>query len=130
MQNSGPDGGHTKSLLQSPSDPFPGATEQPGDILVSVDYQNGGVNPVASVRVWIDPLNVDGMGHDTAWANLQSNKPFSFTGVFDSGTGAAPYGYAEIRPNSSSSTCLLWSVENTTSVVGDRKSTRLNSSHT
>ncbi|MFN5223826.1 MAG: HYR domain-containing protein, partial [Bacteroidota bacterium] len=126
ISNTGPNGGHTAGFLAPPGDPFypAGATTAPGDLLVSVDYTNGGQNPQASVRVWIDPNNVDGQGRDTAWANLQAARPFTFTGVFDSGTGAAPYGYAEIRPNTiSSGTCasggaFLYSVVNTTNVVG------------
>ncbi|MFN9596118.1 MAG: HYR domain-containing protein, partial [Bacteroidota bacterium] len=126
LTNTGPNGGHTAGRLAYPGyidangNPIDsGATVAPGDLLVSIDYSNGGQNPLASVRIWIDPNNVDGQGRDTVWANNNPARPFTFTGVFDSGTDAQTYGYAEIRPNVVSTTnCLFISVVNTSSTLG------------
>jgi hypothetical protein len=115
LTNTGPDGGHTAGLFNTAD----GSVAAPGDVLVAVDYANGGTNPQASVRIWIDPNNVDGAGMDTATLNTMPNRPFEFTGVFDGGTGSGTYGYAEIRPLSGSTAdCLFWSVTNDQDELG------------
>ncbi|MFB3388927.1 hypothetical protein Q7C23_15850, partial [Flavobacterium sp. LAR06] len=62
----------------------------PGDIVVAIDFENGGTKPIASVRVWISNA-------DRAAFNSKPNRPFDLTGVYDQGNGAPPYGYAEIN---------------------------------
>ncbi|SMO36420.1 hypothetical protein SAMN06265220_101314, partial [Flavobacterium nitrogenifigens] len=62
----------------------------PGDVLVAIDFENGGTKPLGSVRVWMSSA-------DIANFNSRPNRPFDLTGVFDQGNGAPPYGYAEIK---------------------------------
>jgi len=118
LTNTGPNGGHTTTKF------VPGgfSLQQPGDVLVSIDYGNGGTNPCASVRVWVNPNNVDGNGMDTATYNALpvATRIYTFTGVFDGASSAAPFGYAEIRPKTgfSPSSCLFISVTNTASPLG------------
>src|SRR6185436_13340205 len=87
--NGGPDSGHTAGVFwYNSGNAFQpdGSVKAPGDVIIAVDYVSGGQNPEASVRVWVNPNDVDGNGHDTAWLNQQVARPFTFTGVFDSGT--------------------------------------------
>ena len=37
--------------------------------LVFIDYEAGGTNPQATIRIWINPSNEDRMGHDTDYIN-------------------------------------------------------------
>jgi len=113
LPGAGPDGGHTASNLDCNPANF-----RPGDLIVSIDYTNGGSNACVSVYVWINPNNVDGAGHNLAWYNTQACRRFNFTGVFHTGTGAGPFGYAEITPlNGSASACLVRAVANTAAGV-------------
>ncbi|MFM9009030.1 MAG: hypothetical protein ACKORE_10680, partial [Bacteroidota bacterium] len=119
LTNTGPDGGHTTTKFV----PGGSSLQQPGDVLVSIDYGNGGTNPCASVRVWVNPNNVDGNGMDTATYNALpvATRIYTFTGVFDGASSAAPFGYAEIRPKNgfTPGTCLFVSVTNSnTSPLG------------
>ncbi|MFM8432911.1 MAG: hypothetical protein ACKOA1_08955, partial [Bacteroidota bacterium] len=93
-----------------------GFTTHPGDVLIAIDYDNGGTNPTYSVRVWIKPdslgvgINSFASFNDTI---AHPNVPFLFTGVFDSGIGANGYGYAEISPRrASSAQCLVYAQTN------------------
>jgi len=109
LPGTGPDGGHTASVLDCNPANF-----KPGDLIVSIDYSNGGQNACVSVYVWVNPNDVDGLGHNLAWYNGQACRRFNFTGAFYSGTGAAPFGYAEITPlNGSATACLVRAVANT-----------------
>jgi len=120
LTNLGPDSGHTAASHVNPAvDPANGnRVKKPGDLLVAIDYNNGGTNPIASVRVWINPNDVygDGSGQTLAGYNASvvnaTSKPYLFTGVFDSGTDASPFGYAEIRPLDTTQCVLLWSIIN------------------
>ncbi|MFN5355782.1 MAG: hypothetical protein ACK5CT_04135, partial [Bacteroidota bacterium] len=112
LTNTGTDGGHTATRFAT------GGTllEQPGDVLVSIDFSNGGTQPCASIRVWIDPTNVDGNGMTIAAYNAlpPSQRIYTFTGVFNSGDQSGSYGYAEIVPvNASVASCLFVAVTNT-----------------
>ncbi|MFM8917537.1 MAG: HYR domain-containing protein, partial [Bacteroidota bacterium] len=125
IANTGPDGGHTAGRLNTN-----GTVLSPGDLLVSVDYANGGTNPQYSVRIWVNPndLKGDGSGFTIAQYNSISTdapepgmpgRQFVFTGVFDGGTGSGPFGYAEIVPlTANASSCLFFSVVNTGVVPG------------
>ncbi|MFM1744122.1 MAG: hypothetical protein RLZZ630_59, partial [Bacteroidota bacterium] len=105
MIDGGADSGHTASILPL-SGPFTPATFQAGDLIVSIDYSNGGTNPCGTIYVWIDPNNVDGTntGKTLTDYNASGQGKFEFTGVFHSGTDAAPFGYAQIRPRATT-TC-------------------------
>jgi hypothetical protein len=113
ITNTGPDstGGHTTTVFN-----LDGTLKSTGDIMIAVDYSNGGTKAQSSVRVWIDPKNVDGLGHDTSYINTKAVRPFTFTGIFNGGTGSNGFGYAEIRPNNPSlSNCIIAAVTNGTS---------------
>jgi len=114
VSNTGPDstGGHTAEQFTTI-----GTVSKTGDILISIDYSAGGTNPQSTIRIWINPTNVDGAGHDTAYINSKVSRPFTFTGVFNGGTGTHGYGYAEIKPNPSAN-CLISSVINRQQTLG------------
>ena len=67
-----------------------GAPSQRGDLLISIDFENGGTKPLGSVRVWMKKSDAV-----AATFNIKGGRPFDITGVFD-GTSGAIYGYAEI----------------------------------
>jgi gliding motility-associated-like protein len=99
-------GGHSPFKFNST-----GAIQEPGDVLVSINYRSSA--GVASVRIWINPSNVNGSNQDTAWLNSQPGRPFTFTGDFITGLNANGYGYAEIKSKSEAA-CLVYSTLNTT----------------
>ncbi|MCE2846925.1 MAG: gliding motility-associated C-terminal domain-containing protein [Sphingobacteriales bacterium] len=107
LANSGPtaSGGHTPFLLSAS-----GAIQSPGDVLVGVN--SGTTSGQASVRIWINPSNVDGAGNNLAWYNGLPNRFFTFTGDVITGLNSNGYGYAEIVSLNSSS-CLVYSAVNT-----------------
>lgn len=134
FSGTGPDGGHTATVLPN----GPGAFLQPGDLTVSIDYENGGTAPCASVFVWIDPNNVDGAGHDMNWYNTNvafADRLYNFKQPleFYNGTNSGNYGYARIiskwqdpsipvpggvTPPPGIGACLFLSNVNTASVTG------------
>ena len=109
LANSGPaiNGGHTPFRFNSN-----GAIQEPGDVLVSINY--GSTSGIASVRIWINPSNVNGSNQDTAWLNAQPGRPFTFTGDFITGLNANGFGYAEIKSKTPTA-CLVYSTLNTSS---------------
>jgi PKD repeat protein len=72
-----------------------GKPTTPGDILISVDFENGGTRPLGSVRVWMRKIDAV-----AATFNVLGGRKFDITGVFD-GTSGAIYGYAEIAKKGS-----------------------------
>jgi PKD repeat protein len=88
--NPGSDEGHTAWVFDGTGNP-----STPGDILISVDFENGGTNPLGSVRVWMKKSDVV-----VGTFNAKGDRPFDITGVFD-GTSGALYGYAEIAKKGS-----------------------------
>lgn len=88
---SGPNEGHTAWQFGGVN----GAVSVSGDILVAVDFENGGTKPLGSVRVWMKKT-------DAVVATFNANfaRPFDITGVFDQTSGAT-YGYAEIAAKGS-----------------------------
>ncbi len=124
VTNSGPaaTGGHTAGQFDNS-----GALSAPGDLLVMIDYTNGGNVPTASVRVWVNPKT---MISGRTFATYQdaitfynalplSVKLFDFTGIgaSDVATNTNGYGYFEIRPKSGSG-CLVYARTNNTSTTG------------
>ena len=113
VSNTGPavTGGHTAGFFNSN-----GTVRTPGDLIVSVDYGNGGTNPQASVRIWVNPNNLDSNGMTMATLNALPARPFTFTGLFDTqlSTGTNGYGYAEIAPFNTSGACLFYALTNRT----------------
>jgi len=86
----GPDSGHTAWQASG------GVITVAGDIITCVDFENGGTNPVATVRLWVKlGPTATGTPYDTA--AIRAALGVSFTGVVDQGTKAAPFGYAEIQ---------------------------------
>ncbi|MFM7726673.1 MAG: hypothetical protein ACKO7B_08225, partial [Flavobacteriales bacterium] len=108
--NTGPDssGGHTAGVFYSG-----GALKQPGDLLVSIDYINGGTTPVASVRVWVNAKKmIEGTTYSTYAAGIAaynalpaSVRLFEFTGDYTVSNSTNGYGYFEIRPKTGAN-CL------------------------
>ncbi|WP_167617822.1 hypothetical protein, partial [Maribellus sediminis] len=109
--NAGVDSGHTAWVF----DPF-GDVLTAGDLIVSVDFENGGTKPLTSVRIWIS----DG-AFDSLYTNpgLTPNRPFDLTGEYDSGEKASGFGYAGIQPLSGGNDPSVWAIVNTqTSTLG------------
>ncbi|WP_431244704.1 hypothetical protein ACQ9BO_10800 [Flavobacterium sp. P21] len=79
----------------------------PGDVLVAIDFENGGTKPLGSVRVWMSSV-------DIASFNSKPDRPFDLTGVFDQGNGAPPYGYAEIKAKGGGILTNVFAVVNVT----------------
>ena len=93
LLNTGDQEGHTAWVFEADGRPL-----VRGDLLISVDFENGGTRPLGSVRVWMKKT-------DAVVATFNSNathfnRPFDITGVFD-GTSGATYGYAEIAKKGS-----------------------------
>jgi len=98
----GTDGGHTAWKFDSD-----GELKSAGDLIVSIDFENGGTKPLAQVRVWISQADFN------TWYNNPSLVPFSLTGTFDSGTGADGFGYAGIEVPDESAEASVWAIVNT-----------------
>lgn len=98
VSNSGPatTGGHTATVFANNA-----SIEQLGDMIFSANYTLTGdmsvrlwVNPLVMRRGFLAPTVADGF----AAFNALPNRPFSFTGTFNSGPITNGYGYAEIVP--------------------------------
>jgi hypothetical protein len=89
--NTGPNEGHTAWDFGGAN----GSPSQRGDLLISIDFENGGTRPLGSVRVWMKKIDAV-----AATFNAKTGRPFDITGVFD-GTSGAIYGYAEIAKKGS-----------------------------
>ncbi|KAF2341375.1 immunoglobulin domain-containing protein, partial [Flavobacterium tistrianum] len=87
-----------------------GKTLVPGDVLVAIDFENGGTKPLGSVRVWMSSA-------DIASFNSKPDRPFDLTGVFDQGNGAPPYGYAEIKAKGGGILTNVFAVVNVTAAT-------------
>jgi hypothetical protein len=86
----GPDSGHTAWQASG------GVITVAGDLIMSVDFTNGGTTPTASVRLWVKlGPTATGTPYDTAAIRAALGIPF--TGVVDQGVKASPFGYAEIQ---------------------------------
>ncbi len=104
LTNLGPDAGHTAWEFDADN------VTQVGDLIVSIDFENGGTNPQASVRLWMS---------DATFATLSgaipTNVDFTLTGEFDSGEGADGYGYAEIE--ATGAFAVAWAIVNVNEAV-------------
>lgn len=87
FQTQGIDGGRTAWIF-GPQ----GETYQAGDLIVSLDYVNGGKQIESSIRIWVDPSSFP--NRDLTARNPQLS--FDLTGVFNSGVNSGGFGYAEI----------------------------------
>ncbi|WP_297098295.1 T9SS type A sorting domain-containing protein [uncultured Draconibacterium sp.] len=83
---------------------------QAGDLIVSIDFENGGTDPAASVRLWMS---------DATFAALSIAMPdsvdFTLTGEFDSGEDADGFGYAGIE--ATGSFAVAWAIVNVNDAV-------------
>uniref|UniRef100_UPI0025DDBD36 hypothetical protein n=1 Tax=uncultured Draconibacterium sp. TaxID=1573823 RepID=UPI0025DDBD36 len=82
-----------------------------GDLIVSVDFENGGTQPFTSVRIWVSDAVFDSLMNDAQ----TPNRPFDLTGEYDSGEDATGYGYAGIQPLSGGDDPSVWAIVNTDS---------------
>jgi hypothetical protein len=92
----GPDSGHTAYLFNPD-----GSIARPGDVVFSVDYENGGKNPQIHPRIWI-------RGTDTVGYNSKPNRTFNISNCFDGGCNSGPFGYVEIRSLSSAPVAIYF----------------------
>ncbi|WP_208639303.1 hypothetical protein, partial [Tenacibaculum discolor] len=78
-----------------------GSVLQHGDIILSVNYANGGANAIIKLYVWVELVGVPDSYFDTH--NTLPFRPFEFKQdnngyiQYDGGNGAGNYGYAEIQ---------------------------------
>jgi len=101
----GPNEGHTAWRFDNT-----GNILVPGDVLVAIDFENGGTVPKASVRVWIAKTTFDSL----MIFNTLANRPFRLTGTFDQGNGATLFGYAGIDTKTPATGPSVYAVVNTT----------------
>ncbi|MFM2206849.1 MAG: hypothetical protein RL213_824 [Bacteroidota bacterium] len=102
----GPDstGGHTPFYFTADS----GKIVQTGDVVLSLDQENGGLSQQISVRIWVNP-SLLGPGITTfSQFNAKAGRQFEFTGLFDTGLNGNGYGYAEIRPRGTPTNCVFY----------------------
>jgi hypothetical protein len=102
----GPDstGGHTAFYFTADS----GKIVQPGDVVLSLDQQNGGLSQQISVRIWVNPSLLGPGITSFAQFNAKAGRQFEFTGLFDTGLNGNGYGYAEIRPRGTPTNCVFY----------------------
>jgi len=81
LTGTGPDSGHTAWRVI-------GGNLEPGDLILSVDFENGGENPIPSLRLWIE---------DGDQTDIEAHSDFVFTGDFNGGLQSGNFGYAEIE---------------------------------
>jgi hypothetical protein len=68
-----------------------GSVDQPGTIIVSIDYQNGGTKPDVRIRVWMDETVFNN------YNNSAAGRPFNVVpGSFEKGEQSGTFGYARI----------------------------------
>ncbi|TDQ28928.1 hypothetical protein DFQ07_1309, partial [Tenacibaculum caenipelagi] len=78
-----------------------GSVLQHGDIILSINYANGGANAIIKLYVWVELVGVPDSYFDTH--NTLPARPFEFKQdqngyiQYDGGNGAGNYGYAEIQ---------------------------------
>jgi hypothetical protein len=109
-------GGHTAAVF------FNDATlERLGDMIFSANYTLSGdmsvrlwVNPLIMRRGFVAPTIADGF----AAFNALPNRPFNFTGTFNSGPITNGFGYAEIVPINQTGCAAYLTTNRTSSVPG------------
>ncbi|MDE0536831.1 hypothetical protein OU788_11490, partial [Tenacibaculum sp. L6] len=90
-------GGRTPYLF----DPVTGGVAQHGDIILSINYANGGANAIVKLYVWVELVGVPDSFFDAQ--NAKGGRPFEFVEdnngyvQYSGGNGAGNYGYAEIQ---------------------------------
>ena len=93
LLNTGDQEGHTAWVFEADGRPL-----VRGDLLISVDFENGGTRPLGEFRVWTKKT-------DAVVATFNSNathfnRPFDITVILELTSGAT-YGYAEIAKKGS-----------------------------
>ncbi len=106
--NTGPDGGRTAWTFDADGD-----IVVPGGIIVSIDYENGGVNPDVRIRVWMDEAVFNGL-------NAKANRPFDvIPGTFEKGEQSGNFGYGRINLKAGdTSTNIFGRVNEETTTLG------------
>ena len=101
FMNTGTEGGHSAWHFNAD-----GSVLSAGDLLIAVDFENGGTSPNTRVRVWISDA-------DFASLNSKANRDFDLLGTYDSGLDATGYGYAGIVAKNGGNTPSVWAIVNT-----------------
>jgi gliding motility-associated-like protein len=91
FSNTGSNNGHTAWTFAADGTPL-----TYGDVIFSFNSSNNGATWNVSTRIWVNQSALPG-GSFAAFNGL-ANRPFTFTAVNTIGTGATPFGYAEITP--------------------------------
>ena len=105
LVNTGTEGGHVAWHFDE------NGISSPGDLIVNVDFENGGTVPHVSLRIWME---------ETEYLSLVGGPidgvNFVFTGIFND-EDASGYGYAEIETDAANIT-TAWGIVNTENSVG------------
>ena len=106
LTNTGNEGGRTAWVF----DEF-GNVVSAGALVVSIDFENGGTEPHASVRIWVSE-------DDYNMLNSKTNNPFEFiNGDFNQGLESGVYGYGGIQPLVNSNSPAVWAIVNVDSTT-------------
>ena len=85
-----------------------GFVESAGALIVSIDFEGGGTEPYAHVRVWISE-------DDYNTLNSRSDRPFDIIpGDWNMGDESGVYGYAGIEPKDGADSPAAWAIVNVT----------------
>jgi gliding motility-associated-like protein len=95
ITNTGTNNGHTAWTFAADGTPVTF-----GDVIFSFNSSDNGNTWDMTTRIWVNQSALP--GGSFASFNGLANRPFTFTGVNTIGTGASPFGYAEITPRYSS----------------------------
>ncbi|WP_158611378.1 T9SS type A sorting domain-containing protein [Mangrovimonas spongiae] len=109
----GPDGGHTSWQFDAN-----GNITALGDVIISLNFENGGINIDGHIYLWVHPSDLPNGSILAANAALDSNPYIKFRfveggngqAVFESGDGANGYGYAEIELKTEGTTVAFASI--------------------
>ncbi len=109
----GPDGGHTAwEFDDNPS----WVTTQLGDVIIALNFENGGTNIIGHIYAWVKPSDLPGGSIIAANALIPGSFEFKFAiggngqPIFESGDGANGWGYAEIELNGAGPTVAFASI--------------------
>jgi len=91
FSNTGSNNGHTAWTFAADGTPVTF-----GDVIFSFNSSGSGTTWDMTTRIWVNQSALPG-GSFAAFNGL-ANRPFNFTAVTTIGTGATPFGYAEITP--------------------------------
>ncbi|MDX8339538.1 SprB repeat-containing protein, partial [Draconibacterium sp. IB214405] len=98
LVNTGTEGGHNAWNFDWDSGESALDVRDPGDLIVSVDYEKGGTRPMVSIRLWMAETAFDSL---VAYGTVSDVDFMMVPGVFNDEDGTG-YGYGEIQVDTAS----------------------------